>query len=349
MRSLWKGSISFGLVSIPIKLYAATEQKDVKFNYLHEPCRTPVKYQKVCPHCEREVSMDEIVRGFEYERGHYVLFKEEDFEAIPVAAARTLDIVDFVYLQEIDPIFFDKTYYLEPGEGGVKAYHLLRAAMEQTGRIAIARVVIRSKEQLAAIRVYRENALAMETMHYPDEIRSVAGLAGLEAVPEPRQQEMEMATSLIGSLSGDFVPEKFQNEYREALLTMIRQRVEGEVVVAAPEAPGRTKVVDLMEALRASLRVAEEAREREATGASAEEAPAAPAGPARPGVPGTAPAPGATAVPGVPSPGAPGPAATPRVPGAPARPGVVPGTPTSGVHQATDISPGLFNPGGRQH
>jgi DNA end-binding protein Ku len=333
VRSLWKGSISFGLVSIPIKLYAATEDRDLHFNMLHEPCRTPIRYVKMCPTCQKEVGMDEIVRGFEYEKGHYVILREEDFEAIPVAAARTLDIVDFVYLREIDPIYFDKTYYLEPGEGGGRAYHLLRRAMEETGRIAIARVVIRSREQLAAIRVYRENTLAMETMHYPDEIRTVAGLSGLEAVPELREQEMQMATQLIGSLAGEFVPEKFRNEYRETLIQLIQQRVAGQEVAQAPAQAARTRVVDLMEALRASIRVAEEAREKEE---HAPELPAAGPLPVTPAVPG----------PGLPLPAvAAGAPATP-IPGLPRAPGLpaAPPPPVPGVPRAPVPGPGDLNP-----
>lgn len=338
---MWKGSISFGLVSIPIKLYAATEEKDIKFNYLHEPCRTPIRYQKSCPTCDREVTMEEVVRGYEYEKGRYIIFQDQDFEQIPVAAARTVDIVDFVHLEDIDPVYFARTYYLEPGEGGNKAYHLLRMAMEDTGRIAIARIVMRSKESLAAIRVYKHNVLAMETMHYPDEIRSVAGLTGVEAVPEIRPQELEMARGLITSLSGEFLPEKFRNEYREELVRMIQQKIAGEEVVTPAAAPERARVVDLMEALRASIRVAEEARDKEAAEhpAAAARAPGLPAAAQGvPGVvPGVPPVPAASPIPGLPSaptpglPAQPTAAPIPGLPVAPAGPGAtatgLPGVP----------------------
>ncbi|HYG59199.1 MAG TPA: Ku protein [Symbiobacteriaceae bacterium] len=327
MRSMWKGSISFGLVTIPIKLYAATESKDVRFNLLHDRCRTPVTYRKWCPACDEEVAGEEIVKGYEYEKGRYVVMTDEDFTALPVAAGHTLDIVDFVKLEQIDPIYFEKTYYLEPGEGGAKAYALLRRAMEMTGRIAIARIVIRSKESLAAIRVFQNGVLAMETMHFPDEVRSPAGLTGI-IEPELRQQEIEMATNLVASLAGDFRPEKFQNEYREAVLERISAKVTGEEVVAVAAPAERGRVVDLMEALRASIRQAEEAR------GTAAPAPGVPAAPvpgvgAGPGVPGVAAAP----VPGVPvgaapAPGAPGLAPSP-VPG-PIPPGAMP-LPTPGV------------------
>ncbi|MDB4897201.1 MAG: hypothetical protein JWN15_3463, partial [Firmicutes bacterium] len=290
MRSMWKGSISFGLVTIPVKLYAATEAKDVRFNLLHNECRTPVQYKKWCPVHEREVPMAEIVKGYEYERGRYVLVAEEDFESIPVAAARTLDIVDFVRLEQIDPVYYERTYYLEPGEGGAKAYALLRRAMEETGRIAIARVVIRTKESLAAIRVFKNGVLAMETMHFPDEIRSPAGLTGI-IEPELRPQELEMAVNLVASMSaGEFEPEKFRNEYRQALLELIEGKVTGEEVVTAAPQPERGRVVDLMDALRASIRQAEVTRGDE--GAAAPVSP----GPGAPGAVYAAPGPGAGAL-----------------------------------------------------
>jgi DNA end-binding protein Ku len=337
LRSMWKGSISFGLVSIPVKLYAATESKDVRFNLLHDQCRTPVQYRKWCASCDREVAAEEIVKGYEYERGRYVMVTDEDFESIPLAAARTLDIVDFVKLEQIDPVFFEKTYYLEPGEGGAKAYALLRRAMEMTGRIAIARVVIRSKESLAAIRVFQNGVLALETMHFPDEVRSPAGLTGITE-PELRQQEIEMATNLVASLSGDFTPEKFQNEYRQALLELIEAKVTGEEVVQVAAAPERGRVVDLMEALRASIRAAEEGRGEvagPATDAAAGPAPGLAAPPA--GAP-PAPAPGfALPLPGLPvAPPGPVPGPVPGAPGfsppglartAPPAPGPVPGVP----------------------
>lgn len=282
MRSMWKGSISFGLISIPIKLYAATESKDVRFNLLHAQCNTPVQYRKWCSNCDREITQEEIVKGYEFERGRYVVIREEDMESIPVAAAKTLDIVDFVRLDQIDPVYFEKSYYLEPGDGGAKAYALLRQAMEKTGRIAIARVVIRTKESLAAIRTFKDGVLALNTMHFPEEVRSPAGLTGIVA-PELRPQEVEMATSLIASLAGDFVPEKFQNQYRQTLLEMIHSKITGEKAVDVTEPrPERGRVLDLMEALRASVRLAEEAR-------AAEGAPGRPPAPPGPGIPTQAP------------------------------------------------------------
>lgn len=329
---MWKGSITFGLVTIPIKLYAATESKDVRFNLLHRECRTPIQYRKVCPQCDREIAQEEIVKGYEFERGRYVTLEDEEFEAMPLAAKRSLDIVGFVKLDEIDPVYFDKTYYLEPGDGGAKAYALLRTAMEMTGRVAIARVVIRTKESLAALRVFGDRVLAMETMHFPDEVRSVAGLTGI-LEPELRPQELQMATGLIESLAMGFEPERFENQYRQAVLELIDAKVTGEEVHLAEPAPERGRVVDLMEALRASIRAAEAER---GVAAAPDEAPrdapaiVSPAGPVP--VPGAAPTPGIPAVPAIPARPAVPAAAVPGAPGLPGPPGVpVPGAARPGA------------------
>ncbi len=265
MRTLWKGAISFGLVNIPVKVYAATERKDVKFNYLHGPCRTPIRYRKWCPSCRREVEGDDIVWGYEYEKGRYVILGEEDFERIPISTARTVNIIDFVKLEEIDPIYFDRTYFLEPADGASKAYALLRHAMQATNRIALAKVTLRSKESLAAVRIYQERVLVLETMFYPDEIRSAGELAGIEPAPPLHENEIKMAETLIGSLSDRFEPEKYTSGYREALLELIRQKIEGKEI-AEVEQPETTRVVDLMEALRASIRLAEEERSKAGQG-----------------------------------------------------------------------------------
>ncbi len=256
MRTIWKGAISFGLVHIPVKLYPATEQKDLKFNYLHAECHTPIKYEKKCPVCDREISMDEIIRGYEYEKGRYVILNEEDLDRLPVSGSKTVDILDFVQLTEIDPVYFVKSYYLAPGDGGQKAYALLREAMERSGKIAIAKVVIRTKQSLAAIRVYR-HSLMMETMLWPDEIRSIADLPELNYQTPIHENELKMADMLINSLTEPFAAEKYHDEYRRALVELIEARIAGQEV-ALPERPEVGKVVDLMEALKASIRVAQE-------------------------------------------------------------------------------------------
>ncbi|HEX3031340.1 MAG TPA: Ku protein [Bacillota bacterium] len=273
MRSMWKGAISFGLVNIPVKLYTATEKKDIKFNYLHSVCQTPVQYKKICPHCNREVPMEEIIRGYEYEKGKYVIIAEEDLENVPAVTTRAVEILDFVDLAEIDPLFYDKSYYLAPGEGGQKPYALLKRAMEDTGKIAIARVVIRSKQALAAIRVH-EDALVLETMFFPDELRSAKYISELDFTADLHDNELKMAVSLIENLAAPFQPEKYTDEYRAALQQVIQGKIAGEeVTIPAPAAGG--KVVDLMEALRASIQLAKEEKSGHPGAAQGEEPPAA--------------------------------------------------------------------------
>lgn len=252
MRALWKGAISFGLVNIPVRLYAATEKQGVRFNYLHGECNTPVRYRKWCDTCDREVGQDEIVKGYEYARGQYVVLRDEDFERVPLPTARAVEIVDFVKLTEIDPIYYDKTYFLEPEEGAIKAYALLRRAMDDTGRIALARVAVRTRETLATVRVYQDQALVMETMFYPDEVREPRALEHIFATPALADREVDMAVQLVDNLSAPFEPEKYTDQYRAALRGIIRQKIEGDEV-ARVERPGRAPVIDLMEALRASI------------------------------------------------------------------------------------------------
>ncbi len=261
MRTLWKGAISFGLVNVPIKMYTATQKNEIKFHYLHEKCKTPLKYERRCPVCDVEVPQEEIVWGYEYQPGSYVVLREEDFDRLPGESTRTIDILDFVDLAEIDPLYFDKSYYLEPNQGGEKAYALLKHAMLETGKIAIARVVIRAKETLCALRV-ANNVLVMATMFYPDEVRSAAGLTGVTAEPALHENEVKMATSLIANLSGHFEAAKYTNRYREELVKLIEAKVAGREVYA-PAEQEKGKVVDLMEALRASLAATEKAKEKE--------------------------------------------------------------------------------------
>ncbi|MGE5557200.1 MAG: Ku protein [Bacillota bacterium] len=261
MRTLWTGAVSFGLVNIPVKMYTATENKDIKFKYLHNKCHTPVQYKKVCPVCNVEVPAEEIIMGYEYEKDRYVVIREEDFHRLPGEGARTIDILDFVDLAEIDPIFFEKSYYLEPSRGGEKAYTLLKKAMLATGKIAVARVAIRSKESLAALRI-SQGVLIMETMFYPDEIRSVRELTGVWQEPSLHENEVRMAENLITNLSSQFNPAKYTNEYRARLMEMIQAKIAGNEVQTA-QRPETGKVIDLMEALQASLEMTNQARAEE--------------------------------------------------------------------------------------
>lgn len=252
MRSFWNGSVSFGLVNIPIKLYTATSSNDIKFNYLHSLCHTPIKYKKTCPTCNKEITEEEIVRGYEFQRSQYVIIDEADFEAIAPEKSRSIDILDFVRLQDIDPVYFHRTYYLEPVETSVKAYHLLKEAMLQKQQIAIAKIVIRSRENLAAIRVYGPG-LALETMYYPDEIRAIEALSIITAEPTINDRELDMAMTLIDNLSTNFVPERYRDEYQATLTKIIEQKIVGERIVPAPAQPTTGKVIDLMAALEASV------------------------------------------------------------------------------------------------
>jgi len=254
MKTIWKGAISFGLVTIPVKVYTATEEKTLKFNQLHAPDGGRIRYKRVCSIDGEEVSYGEIVKGYEYEKDHYVTLTDEELDALPVKTARAIEIERFVDSEQIDPIYFQRSYYLVPDGTGVKAYHLLREAMSDDSKVALAKVAFRDKEHLATVRL-RENVLVLETMFWPDEIRA-ARFDELDEEVELRPQEIKMARSLIDSLSDDFEPKDFQDEYRSALEDLISKKVQGEeVTYAEPAEP--SKVVDLMDALRASVEAAQ--------------------------------------------------------------------------------------------
>jgi DNA end-binding protein Ku len=251
MHTVWKGAISFGLVHVPVKMFSATEEKDIHMKYVHRKCITPLSYVRKCPTCDQEVAWEDIVRGYEYEPGRFVLFEKDELERLTEAAGKEIKILDFVNLSDIDPIYFQKTYYLAPNETGTNAYNLLLSAMRDTGKIGIAKVSIRSKSSLAAIRII-DNCLAMATIFYPDEIRPIAQVPGLPERVTADGKELEMAKMLIEHLSSPFEPEKYTDDYRHALLDAIRHKVAGEEVQTAPE-PQKTNVIDLMAALQASL------------------------------------------------------------------------------------------------
>jgi DNA end-binding protein Ku len=249
-RAMWKGAISFGLVSVPVGLYTSTEEKTLRFNQLHDEDFGRIKMQRVCSKCGEMVDFEHIVKGYEYEKDKYVVMTDEDFDAVPVESSRAIDIVQFVDLADIDPIYYKKSYYLVPEETGLKAYTLLRRAMEEDGRVAIAKVAFREKEHLAALR-FKDNVFVLETMYWPDEIRA-ADFDILDKRVQVRENEVQMAKSLIDNLTEPFKPEKFKDEYREALLEIVEKKVAGEEIEVVPE-PEPTKVVDLMEALKASV------------------------------------------------------------------------------------------------
>ncbi len=267
MRAIWKGAINFGLINIPIKLMTATRKNNVKFRHLHKECNTPVKMKRYCPNCEREVEYDELVKGYEYEENKFVILKDEDFDNIPVKSTKTIDIVDFVRLAEIDPVYYIKTYYLRPAEGGEKPYLLLKNSMEKADKVAITRITIRNKESLAVVRVLDE-LLALETMFFADEVKSTQELhlADLGEKIEIGSKEKEMATEIINNLTAHFEPEKYENRYREELMKIIRNKIEGQEVEAPAVEPAEKKVVDLMDKLKASVESTEKERKKEESG-----------------------------------------------------------------------------------
>ncbi|MDN4086661.1 Ku protein [Paenibacillus polymyxa] len=251
MHTVWKGAISFGLVHVPVKMFSATEDKDISMRYIHKECGSPLSYVRKCPVCDKEVEWEEIGKGYEYEKGRFVMFDKEELEQVSGQADKNIVILDFVDLQEIDPIYFQKTYYLSPDQAGSNAYKLLMNAMKDTGKIGIAQISIRSKSSLAAIRVLDE-CLAVETMFYPDEIRPIAQVPNLPGQEEVKEKELTMAKMLIEQLSIPFDAAKYTDQYRERLLDLIQHKVAGEEVRIAPTQP-QTNVVDLMAALQASI------------------------------------------------------------------------------------------------
>jgi len=254
-RSIWNGVISFGMVSIPVKLYAATESKDISFNQLHKDCGTRLKQLRWCPTHERAVDWDEVVRGYEYAKGEYVVVTEEDFAKLPLPSKQTVELTAFVRSQEIDPIFYERTYYLEPEAKGAKPFALLLRALREKGLTGLAKIAIRNKEQLCALRPMG-GALVLETLYYPDEIREAPALPEVEV----SEKELAMAFTLIDLLSEDFDPSKYRDEYREALMAVIQAKLEGQEVREAA-APPAAKVTDIMTALRASVEAAKKRRQ----------------------------------------------------------------------------------------
>lgn len=256
MRSMWKGSISFGLVNIPIQLYTATSEQQVRFNLLHRLCRTPIRYIKRCPTCDVPVEHEDLVKGFEFEPDRYVLIETEDLESLPLPTVRTIDILHFVNLHEVDPIYFGKTYYIEPQERSEKAYGLLYQAMNDSGKVAVAKVTLRNKESLATVRIY-QHLLTLELMFYPDEIRSADRLRGQRESPEPREAEVQMARQLIESLSVPFEPGQYEDTYRQALMARIQEKAGEARGIVTPDRPAGDEVESLLAALEASLAAAQ--------------------------------------------------------------------------------------------
>jgi DNA end-binding protein Ku len=273
VAAIWSGAINFGLVAIPVKLRTAIRENDLRFNFLHKKDEGRINNVRRCSVCGEEVAYGELVRGYEFEKGRYVLLDEEDFKRVDVEATQSVDIVQFVDLAEINPMYFDKPYYLEPEKKGRHAYALLREALRDSNKVGIARVVMRSREYLAAVEANGE-ALVLNLMHFADEIVDAKTL-DLPKRETPAENEMKVAKLLIDSMAGTFDAEKFEDRYRGELLAMIEAKAAGAAVaVSAPAAPVRDNVVNLMEILQKSLEATK--LRREAAGESGEEPQAKP-------------------------------------------------------------------------
>ena len=255
MHTVWKGSISFGLVNIPVKLHTATENKDIKLRQLHKECNTPINYQKVCSGCKKEVQSEDIVKAYEYSKNKYVVLDDEELEKLKKENEdKAVEIIDFVKLEEIDPIYFERSYFMAPDSGGGKAYSLLRKALMESGKIGVAKIMIRSKEQLAVVRVFEE-LLVMETIHFPDEVRSAKDVPNIPSEPVVVQKELDTALMLVDQLTTTFEPEKYTDDYRTALMELIEEKKAGKqtVTVSDKQSAAPSNVTDLMSALQASL------------------------------------------------------------------------------------------------
>ena len=250
-RTMWRGAISFGLVSIPVRVFPATEEKTLRFNQLHDEDHGRIKYQRVCAKCGQEVAFENIVKGYEYEKDRYVVLTDEEIDQVPVRSTRAIDITQFVDIDEIDPVYFKKTYYLVPEETGTKAYQLMREALREDDKVGIAKVSFRDKEHLAALRLM-DDVIVLDTMYWPDEIRA-REFEELDAKAEVRPKEVQMARSLIENLTEAWDPEQYADEYREALLGIVEKKVAGEEIEVIPEEEAPEKVVDLMDALKKSV------------------------------------------------------------------------------------------------
>ena len=260
MRTIWNGSINFGLVNIPIGLAVAQQRKDVSFRTLHRECGTPIKQKRWCPFHERDVEADELVKGWEFAKGQYALVEESDLDAVALTRSQSIDINRFVDLDEVDPIYFDRAYYLAPADAPAqrRPYVLLLRAMQEANVAAIGKFVLWGKENLCLIRPLGES-LALETLYYAEDIRAREEIDDAVGETEVAEPELEMARQLVASLVGEFDPEEFVNEYRGELRAMLEAKLAGEEIVA-PEQPEPAKVVDLMEALKESVAQARKAK-----------------------------------------------------------------------------------------
>lgn len=256
MQTIWKGTISFGLVTIPIKLHAATEDRGIKLKQIHSKCKKPIKQEKKCPVCNEDVDSNNLVKGYEYATDRFVVITDEELDGLKSdIGEKAVDIVEFVKLKEIDPVYFDKTYYLAADTNGTKAYALLREALAKSKKIGIAKITIRSKERLAALRVLNDH-LVLETLHFPDEVRSTVDLPQINNI-KLTAKEKEIAASLIEQLTAEFDPTKYHDEYRERLEKLIESKIPKK-----SEQP--SNVVNLMDAMEKSIASIKEKKKKQA-------------------------------------------------------------------------------------
>jgi DNA end-binding protein Ku len=264
MRSIWKGAISFGLVTIPVKLYSATEQRDVAFHQVHREDGGRIRYRRVCTIDGEEVTYSDIAKGYELPSGEIVVLTDEDFAELPLSTSRRIDVLQFTPMEQVDPIYFNKTYYLEPDAQGVKPYVLLRDALEDSDKVAVVKVALRQREALGTLRV-RDGVFVLETMLWPDEVRET-DFPFMDEDVDVRPQELQMASSLIETMTSDFDPSEYKDAYREALEAVIEAKIEGREVVAPEAAEEAPAAADLLSALRASVEAAKKGREAKGDG-----------------------------------------------------------------------------------
>lgn len=262
-RAIWKGAINFGLVTIPVGMYTATENKTPKFKQLRKDDHSPIRYKRVAESDGEEVTWDDIVRGYEFEKDRYVVFTDEELASTTPDGSRLVDVVQFVEESEIDPMFYKSSYYLIPEKTGAKAYRILADALSDKGRVGLAKVSIREKQHLATVRA-KDGVIVMETMYWPDELRA-AEFEELEADVEVRKEEVEMAGMIIDNLTREFEEDEWVDRTREAVEEMAAKKVAGEEIVV-PESPEPTKVVDLLEALKASVEATKDQKKEKKAG-----------------------------------------------------------------------------------
>ena len=259
-RSMWKGVITFGMVSIPVRLYVATDSQGISFRQLCAEHMSPIKYKRWCSEGDHEVSYGDIVKGYEVSTDNYAVIEDADLDNLPLPTAHAIEITEFVEQNEINGgLYFKSAYYMEPEEVGKKPYALLKQALEETKKVAVAKIAFRDREHLAALSPL-DGHMLMNTLHWPDEIRSVDGIKGVDDGVKISDRELQMAKTLVESLSDTFDPERFQDNYKEALMKVVEAKVQGQETVTAPEPETAPRVMDLMEALKASVEAAKKSK-----------------------------------------------------------------------------------------